>query len=118
MRSIGLKIFLSFWLIFAVLIASFAILPVRLSSVRFSDHVRQHGRVAAAALEHGGASACAQVVAAVEQGTRIQLVLLGRDSAPLCWAPATDLAAFRTLRSVQWDVVFREGDATLAVIGV
>jgi two-component system sensor histidine kinase CpxA len=116
-RGIGLKIFLSFWLIFAVLIASFAILPNRVSSVRFSDHVRQHGLVAAAILEKDGASACAQVTAAVERGTRIRLVLLDGDAIPRCPVDAT-LAIFEPLLSSHGDVVQTVREATLAIVDI
>ena len=118
MRGIGLKIFLSFWLIFAVLIASFAILPDRVSSVRFSDHVRQHGLVAAAALEGADASKCAEVTAAVERGTRIQLLLVDERAMPVCPVDTPNLGAFRPLLSTHGDVVQNTGDLAIAVVGV
>lgn len=118
MRGIGLKIFLSFWLIFAVLIASFAILPNRVSSVRVSDHVRQHGLVAASVLEDAGAFGCAQMTAAVERGTRIRLVLVDSDAIPLCPLDATGLSIFQPLLSTHGDGVQTAGDATLAVVDI
>ena len=51
MRGIALKIFLSFWLIFALLIATFAVLPDEGAGVRFIDHLHQDGVVAASLLE-------------------------------------------------------------------
>jgi signal transduction histidine kinase len=93
-RGIALKIFLSFWLVFAVLIASFAIVPDQGTSVRFADHVQQNGVVASALLEGNGDQSCADFSAAVAQRTRIQFVLFDGQKTPVCHAPGADLTVF------------------------
>jgi two-component system, OmpR family, sensor histidine kinase CpxA len=116
--GIGLKIFLSFWLIFAMLIALFAILPSRFPGVRFSDHVRQHGLVAAAALEDSGPSACAQIAAAIERGTGIQLLLLDDEAVPLCSTSGAELEIFEAVLSARGDLAQSSGDTTVAIVQI
>lgn len=94
MRGLALKIFLSFWLIFAALIASFAVLRSRSPSIRVADHVQQYGLIAAALLESRGAPACADFAAAVAERTRVALVLLDARGALACHAPAVDADRF------------------------
>lgn len=94
MRGIALKIFLSFWIVFAVLIASFAVLPDRGADVRFTDHVHENGLVAAALLERHGRESCADFSAEVEQRARMQLVLFDRQRTAVCHAAAVDPTAF------------------------
>lgn len=87
MSGIALKIFLSFWLIFAVLIAAFAFLPDRGTGVRFADHLHQHGVVAAALLEREGKEACDRYVAVLADEARISISLLDADGRVLCGEP-------------------------------
>lgn len=89
MRGIALKIFLSFWLIFAVLIASFAVLPNAGAGVRFADHLHQHGVVAAALLARDGRDGCARYVSALAEQGRIAVSLLDARGQVVCGeAPA------------------------------
>lgn len=92
MRGIALKIFLSFWLIFAVMIASFAVLPSRGPSVRFVDHVQQNGRFAAAILEEHSAAECNDYLAVAESQGRVSMVLFDATRRPLCSSPRADVA--------------------------
>jgi len=71
MSVVGFKIFFSFWLVFAILIALFALLRDRGSSVRLMDHVRHDGLVAAALLEREGQPGCDQFSADVEEQTHM-----------------------------------------------
>ncbi len=84
MRGIALKIFLSFWLIFAMLIAAFAVLPDDGAGVRFADHLKQHGIVAAGLLEREGAAACAAYVAATADRARVEMTLLDASGRTVC----------------------------------
>jgi hypothetical protein len=84
MRGIALKIFLSFWLIFAVLIATFALMPNRGMGVRFVDHLRQHGAVAAQLLADRGRQSCAEYSAAVASSTGAQFALIDSERKLLC----------------------------------
>lgn len=95
MRGLAFKIFLSFWLVFAVLFATFAVLPDRGPGLRMLDHVRQNGRVAAALLTRHGAGRCADFVAAVEAETHLRLVLFDAGGTPVCLAPGVDAPAMR-----------------------
>jgi len=97
MRGLAFKIFLSFWLVFAVLIAAVAVLPNRGPGLRILDHVRQNGRVAAALLTRHGAGRCADYVAAVEAETHLRLVLFDAAGMPVCRAPGVDAQAMRGL---------------------
>jgi len=117
-RGIALKIFLSFWLIFAVLIASFAVLPDRGSAVRFADHVRQHGLVASAILERQGAERCAEFSAAVEQQTHVRLALFDERHTPVCHSPGADPAEFDPYLSNPDDIVEAAGVGALALVTV
>jgi two-component system sensor histidine kinase CpxA len=83
-RGIALKIFLSFWLIFAVLIATFALMPDRGVGVRFADHLRQHGSVAAQLLADRGRQSCAEYTGAVASRTGIQFALIDSERTLLC----------------------------------
>ena len=87
MRGIALKIFVSFWLIFAVLIAIFALLPAPGAGVRFLDHLREAGVVASTVLEEEGAEACRRHSAIVEQAAGIRLALIAANGEVLCEAP-------------------------------
>jgi signal transduction histidine kinase len=84
MRGIALKIFLSFWLIFAVLIATFALMPNRGMGVRFVDHLRQYGAVAAQLLADRGRQSCAEYSAAVASSTGAQFALIDSERKLLC----------------------------------
>ena len=95
MRSLAITIFLSFWLVFALLIASFAVLPDEGPSRRTLDHVREHGRIAVRLLERGGATWCHEFVAAVEDGARLRLVVLDDSGALVCGPEGVDTLMLR-----------------------
>ena len=98
MRGIALKIFLSFWLIFALLIATFAVLPDEGAGVRFIDHLHQDGVVAASLLEQGDA-ACRAYVEVLATSGRVALTILDVDGRRRCGdTPAPD-ATTRTVAS-------------------
>ena len=84
MRGIALKIFLSFWLIFAVLIASFALLPNEGTDIRFRDHLHHHGAIAAPLLETGGLESCEAFAAAAADRSGLLFVVADRARQPLC----------------------------------
>lgn len=86
MRGIALKIFVSFWLIFAVLIAIFALLPSSGAGMRFRDHLRGVGAVASALLEEQGTAACSNYSAMVEKSAGIRFALVATKGAVLCGA--------------------------------
>jgi len=90
MRGLALKIFLSFWLIFVVMIASFAVVPPPEPSPRFVDRVQQNGLVAAALLEQHSAEACDDYLAAVEVQTHLGMTLFDTARAPVCRSPGAD----------------------------
>jgi two-component system, OmpR family, sensor histidine kinase CpxA len=87
MRGIAFKIFLSFWTIFAVLIASFALLPDRGIDVRLSDQLRLVATAGATLLEQQGAQACGQLAAALEQNGQMTLTLSDASGAIVCASP-------------------------------
>lgn len=89
MRGIALKIFVSFWLIFAVLIAIFALLPAPGAGLRFLDHLRGAGAIASALLEEQGAAACGHYSAIVEKSAGIRFALVATKGAVLCGATDT-----------------------------
>lgn len=95
MRGIALKIFLSFWLIFAVLLGSFALLPDSPVSIRFLDHLYAHGVVASQLLERQGALSCSEYIAAVKESTGLRMALFGADGAVACQAAGDDVADIR-----------------------
>ena len=97
MRGIALKIFLSFWLIFVVLIASFALLPDPGLGVRFQDHLRAHSAVATRLFERHGALSCSDYVAAVAESRGVRLALFDAQGTAVCHAPgeASTLAQSR-----------------------
>ncbi len=117
MRGIALKIFLSFWLIFAVLIASFALRDPG-AAVRFTDLVRQNGLVASALLEGQGAKVCADFSAAVARQTRIQFGLYDVRDAPVCYSSAADLTTFEPYIAGVGDVLQRTDSGMLALVAV
>jgi signal transduction histidine kinase len=86
-RGIALKIFLSFWLIFALLIASFAVLPNEGAGVRFADHLHQHGVIAAALLERDGRDGCDRYAALLAERQIMALSLSNDAGEVLCGAP-------------------------------
>ncbi len=91
MRGIALKIFLSFWLIFAVLIATFAVLPNDGTSVRFADHLHQHGMVAVGLFERDGREACSRYASVLAEQGRLALGVLDSSGRVLCGeAPSPD----------------------------
>ena len=94
MRGIALKIFLSFWLIFAVLIASFELLRDERRDFRFGDHLRQSGGVAALIFEGQGSAACAGYAAALEESAHIQFALLDAQRQAVCRSPGAPTADF------------------------
>jgi two-component system, OmpR family, sensor histidine kinase CpxA len=94
-RGIALKIFVSFWLIFAVLIASFALLPDRGAGVRFVDHLRQHGAIASRLLEQQGSRTCAEYNAAVAESSGVHFALFNAQGNAVCHAAGTDLTIFQ-----------------------
>jgi two-component system sensor histidine kinase CpxA len=115
-RGIALKIFLSFWFIFAVLIATFAILPDRGSGIRFRDHVTLHGLVASALLERQGAPACAAFSAAVEERTHVRFALFDESRTAVCRAPAADLAVFEPfMTGAEREAALPDGGVLVAV---
>jgi two-component system, OmpR family, sensor histidine kinase CpxA len=119
MRGIALKIFLSFWLIFAVLIASFAVLPNRVSAIRLADRVRLNGLVASALLERGGAQACSEFSDAVAQRTNMQFALFDSRGTAVCRAPGADLSVFeRRIAASPGQRPSEESSATLAFASV
>lgn len=92
MRGLALKIFLSFWLIHAVLFAIFALTPNEGPDGRLADHIAHDAAVAAAIFEAQGPEACAAFATAA--GTRTGLWIRLNDSggalacAPAAAAPA------------------------------
>src|SRR5262245_58190641 len=90
MSVVGFKIFFSFWLVFAILIALFALLRDRGSSVRLMDHVRHDGLVAAALLEREGQAACGQFSGDVEEQTHMSFALFENEHKPVCHSPSAD----------------------------
>ena len=87
MRGIALKIFVSFWLIFAVLIAVFALLPSPVEGFRFRDHLQGFGVVGAEIFSKHGSAACADYSAAVGASAGIRFALLDSTGAVVCQAP-------------------------------
>jgi two-component system, OmpR family, sensor histidine kinase CpxA len=104
-RGIALKIFVSFWLIFAVLIAIFALLPAPAGAgMRFLDHLHGVGAVASALLEEQGAAACSNYGVMVEKSAGIRFALVATTGVVLCGA--TDTSALG--RDSQTDANSRE----------
>ena len=89
MRGIAFKIFLSFWLIFAVLIASFALLPDRGFNPRFGDHLRLAGNTAVALYELHGHDQCASFAAALEQSQQMTFLLAASTGRVVCSSPTS-----------------------------
>lgn len=87
MHGIAFKIFLSFWTICAVLIASIALLPNPGVDVRLNDHVRLAATAAATLLEQQGTPACRQLAAALEQNGQMRLTLSDASGAIVCASP-------------------------------
>lgn len=84
MRGLALKIFLSFWLVFALLIASFAVLPDQRPSIRAVDHAGQNARIALRLVELRGVAACRHFLSAVQSETRLQVVVLDAAGSLVC----------------------------------
>lgn len=99
MRGIALTIFLSFWLIFAVLIAAFAVLPNKRSSMHFADHLHQHGLVAAGLFEREGKEACDAYMAVLAERGRMAMSLVDASGQLVCG----DAAATHATRRVVTD---------------
>ncbi|MGE0450283.1 MAG: ATP-binding protein [Vicinamibacterales bacterium] len=109
MRGIALKIFLSFWLIFAVQIAVFAVLPNTRLDVRFADHLHQDGMVAAGILARQGPAGCAAYVETLADEGRVALALLDADGQPRCGTAPASVTTTSVVRSA--------GGETLIVVG-
>jgi signal transduction histidine kinase len=94
-RGIAFKIFLSFWLIFAVLIASFALRRGDPAvHVRLDDYAYNQGAIAAKLLAQRGAAACGDFAdAVVERG--MQLALFDANGNVLCHASGADPTILR-----------------------
>ena len=84
MRGLALKIFLSFWLVFAVLLAVIALLPDEGPTPRLLDHVAQNGRIAMTLFESRGPAQCREFVTAVLSDARLFVQLRDADGQALC----------------------------------
>jgi two-component system sensor histidine kinase CpxA len=114
-RGIALKIFVSFWVIFVVLIASFALLRDTRGDGRFLDHLRQHGTTAAALLEQQGARGCADYAAIVAARNAVDFALFDGNSIAVCAAADMDP---RLLRQFAGVVSGSVSDSNIARISV
>lgn len=79
MRGLAFKIFLSFWLVFAVMLVVIAQLPDDGPGPRLVDHVTQNGRIAMTLFESRGATQCREFATAVLSDSRLFVLL--RDDA-------------------------------------
>jgi two-component system sensor histidine kinase CpxA len=104
-RGIALKIFVSFWLIFAVLIAVFALLPSPVEGFRFRDHLQGFGVVGAEIFSKHGGEVCADYSAAVAASAGIRFALLDSTGAVVCQAPDANVAG----RTAQREAVAIDG---------
>jgi two-component system, OmpR family, sensor histidine kinase CpxA len=83
-RGLALKIFLSFWVIHAVLFATFALGPRPGPPFRLQDRIRRDGQVAAAVIESAGPAACTAFVDVIEQRSGVALTLEDSQGLVLC----------------------------------
>lgn len=95
MRGLALKIFLSFWLVCALLLATISQLPDDGPGPRLLDHVSQNGRVAMTLLESRGAGLCREFATAVLTDSRLFILLRDASGSSVC---APDGLAFETAR--------------------
>jgi two-component system sensor histidine kinase CpxA len=91
MRGIALKIFGSFWGIFAVLIASSALLRPPGADLRLAHYVHTQGSIASTLLEQRGSDQCGDFAAALA-GRGLRLALFDANGRLVCPVPSADSA--------------------------
>ena len=84
MRGIALTIFLSFWLMQAAIIATFAVLPDAGASRRLTDHTRQDGMVAVRLLEEDGPAACNAYLSALARDGQLEVAVVDAAGTTVC----------------------------------
>jgi two-component system sensor histidine kinase CpxA len=84
MRGLALTIFLSFWLVFAALLGTIALLPEDGPGPRLLDHVSQNGRVAMTLLESRGPVQCGEFATAVLSDSRLFVLLRDAGGQVVC----------------------------------
>ena len=96
--SLALKIFLSFWLIHAVIFVVLALAPDPGANAMFIDRTRHDGQLAAWFLDREGADACVRFLRAVESRTLSRTALLASGDQPACaLGPGLDDVAYERL---------------------
>ena len=82
--SLAVKIFLSFWLIHALIFVVLALAPDPGASARLIDRASDDGQLAAAFLEEAGPGACDRFLGAVQGRRHWQTALLAEGDRPAC----------------------------------
>ncbi len=124
MRGLALKIFLSFWLIFWLMIGTLALLPDDGPGPRLLDHVAQNGRIATTLLETHGAARCREFATAVLGDTRLFVILRDATGAEVCGPDGLSLEAARVstdgsrLREVVETSVSSAAGPAVTVVGI
>lgn len=90
MRSIGLKIFLGFWLTHALIFVVLGLLPDKgPDQHRFERDVRAEASIAAVLHSSGGSEACRGFLHAIQREQGTELALFDASGQPLCGPPAS-----------------------------
>lgn len=120
MRSLAAKIFLSFWIMHALILVVLALLPDQGARARFGDSVRRDGRIATTLLEQHGRRSCDDYLAVTRQRAGVAIAILDAGGAVVCAPPdSTDLAPFAPYLSAHaGDVVETSDERDLAVMTV
>jgi two-component system, OmpR family, sensor histidine kinase CpxA len=96
--SLAVKIFLSFWLIHAVIFIVLGLAPDPGATAMVVDRVRYASQLAASLLERDGNDACARFLHAAEETTASKTVLFDEGDRPLCrLGPVTDDSTYGQL---------------------
>jgi signal transduction histidine kinase len=119
-RSLAVKIFLSFWIMHALILVVLALLPDQGARARLAEIARRDGRIATTLLEQHGRQSCDDYLSVTQQRADVQIAILDARGAVAC-APssAIDLSPFGAhLAQRDGDVVEASDARELAVVSV
>lgn len=118
--SIGLKIFLGFWLTHALIFVVLGLLPDEPAAGWFANDVRRNGVIAAALYTRDGEEACGAFLAAVRGQDNTVVGLFDVQGRPLCGSAASPAVARLATDHARDErgYAHSDGDRHQAVLGI
>lgn len=118
--GLAVRIFLSYWAMQAILLASFALLPDEGAASGLAYLVEQNGRAALGLLQANGRSSCDDYAAVLEEQVGVVLRLASTDGELLCGRTSTSRAAEPRRaadRQQEARLELTSGNETIIVVG-